>query len=92
MAGSAPVRIDLEDGDWWELETNPKWGVVKAINGESDPSEILATFTLGWSFEEEVSAASIDERTMVDVSTVFAKLNEDVLPKLDRSVATPSSS
>jgi hypothetical protein len=92
MAGSVPVRIELEDGDWWDLETNPKWGVVKRINAETDPSEILATFTLGWSWEEEVSAANIDERAMVDVSSVFNKLNSDVLPKLDRSAPNLSQS
>jgi hypothetical protein len=90
MAGSVPVRIELEDGDWWELETNPKWGVVKKINSETDPSEILATFTLGWSWDDEVTPENIDERAMVDVSAVFSKLNEDVLPKLDRSAKTPS--
>jgi len=90
MAGSVPVRIELEDGDWWDLETNPKWGAVKSINTETDPSEILATFTLGWSWDEEITAANIDERAMVDVSAVFGKLNTDVLPKLDRSAVTPS--
>jgi hypothetical protein len=56
-------RIDLPSGNWWEIETRPKWGemmkirkvVVKMTDdgaeGEDFLTEVMAMLTRGWSYQ-----------------------------------------
>ena len=94
MTSQTVVRISLPHGQWWEIETRPRWshvrqwtlghvtsgaGPTKVRYGEQDLIErALVSLTTGWSFDEPVSLHSLARREAGDVVAAMKLLEDSV--------------
>jgi hypothetical protein len=89
------TRIELPEGNWWELVSNPKWREIRTFQqkiiaaqaqGQGDGIEVidmyLIDFTEAWSFEGDITEETIGERDTVEMVPVMKVVNSVVLPLL----------
>ena len=87
-------RIELPEGNWWELVANPRWKEIKAFrlaviaaqaeggSGDQIIDLYLETFTEAWSFPEEINADGIGERETAELIPVLTVVNQVLSPLL----------
>ena len=108
----AVERVELSEGEWWDIETRPTWGMMKSIRGvlfpDGEPAEIdgtsvrvpdaldasehiLMAFSTGWSFDGEITVATISDRAIDELIPVLQLANEKLVPLFEALGSTRSA-
>ncbi len=92
MSDDRIKRIELPSGGWWEIETEPKWGDIKAVLNEFRKSGdsaadvmdfVLIRFSTAWSFDDEtINLETLAKRSLEDVVPVLGEVMAKVSPLL----------
>ena len=83
-------RIELPDGEWWELIVRPTWGELKAISKkvaaaqEKDSLDqvdvLLVASTKAWSRKRKISVAALQDVDGLAMVPVLEVVNQKILP------------
>lgn len=85
-------RVDLSDGQWWDLNTRPRWGIIRQLQASAeDTTGMLAALSVGWSFDGDITVETIDDRDMEHVIEVLGVLTREVLPLFEALTARLST-
>ena len=87
------TRIQLPDGNWWDILTKPKWKHIKDLRrslqapaGDAELDEdqaanaALVHFTVAWSFPDDIDNAGLEERDLSDLIQALQLVNEKLSP------------
>ena len=95
----APVRVELPSGGWWEIETRPRWKVIRSFSaafsadGNVDLIELIdglvVAVSIGWSYEDEITKESIGELDMAELGPVFQIVVEKIVPLFEAMAPRP---
>ena len=78
-------RIELPSGGWWKIVVRPRWKHVAQWTDEGTDlvERALASLTIAWSFEDEVSLETLAQRDPGDLVAVLEAFRREVVPYLD---------
>lgn len=83
----AVLRVELPSGGWWEVDTRPRWGLVRgwAFGWQRDQNtgmvdSALVSLTTGWSFREAVSPETLEHRDQEDLIAMLEAFLREVVP------------
>lgn len=85
MTDNYVVRVALPSGGWWELETRPRWKHVRLWSNDCVLliEQALASLTVAWSFEDEVTSKTVSNRDEDDQIAILEIFHREVVPRLE---------